>query len=327
MSRPTFDNRNENRISIKTDSTVKLIKELAKLGVFKSKKKTKRRADTGMDGIKQDNVMVGYTKSLGGPLGPQMRNIPPIQQIEAGMSPQQIEDIQRTNSARFAALQGEVAQHRSETRETIGGLAGAAARKFSQLDNAVSGIVNIDSERFRGSTFPALSQGDQPVDPFSYARSSNDNRNFEVPDTSDVPMDQTLNEGGPDATAEFAETLYPEGESADFGLSTSEMGGAEDKITASGGGKRIFTGGELPEGVAFLEVGEEIPQLVIGKKRSEILASRGLGPLPPNSKNTPTEEMQEYYINFTRAFNVSPNFFITGNRENMFKEMVRIIGE
>lgn len=327
MSKPTFDNRNENRINIKTDSTVKLIKELSKLGVFKSKKKPKRRADTGMDGIKQDNVMVGYTKSLGGPLGPQMRNIPPIQQIQAGMSPQQIEDIQRINSARFAALQGEVDQHRSETRQTIGGLAGAAARKFSQLDSAVSGIVNVDSERFRGSTFPALSQGDQPVDPFSYARSSNDNRNFEVPDTSDVPMDQTLNEGGPDVTAQFAETLYPEGESADFGLSSSQMGRAEDEITASGGGsgKRIYTGGELPEGVAFLQVGEEIPESIVGKKRSEILAARGLGPLPPNSKNTPTEKMQEYYINFTRAFNVSPNFFITSNRKKMFEEMVNIL--
>lgn len=283
MSKPTFDNRNENRINIKTDSTVKLIKELSKLGVFKQKKKPKRRVDTGMEGIKQDNVMVGYTKSLGGPLGPQMRNIAPIQQITAGMPQQQIEDIQRTNAARFAALQGEVDKHRTETQQTIGGVVGAAARKFMQLDSAVSGITNIDSERFRGAQQPGVAQDDG-----IFIQSTNIE---DIPDTTDVPMDQTLNEGGPEIEPEFATSTFAEEEQGIPLTETPVMGGG---------------------GMSSL-------------KRSEILAARGLGPLPPNTKNTPTEKMQEYYINFTRAFNVSPNFFITSNRKKMFEEMVRIL--
>lgn len=340
MSKPTFDNRNENRISIKTDSTVKLIKELSKLGVFKSKKKPKRRVDTGMEGIKQDNVMVGYTKSLGGPLGPQMRNIPPIQQIQAGMSPQQIEDIQRTNAARFAALQGEVDQHRSETRQTIGGLAGAAARKFSQLDSAVSGIVNVDSEHFRGSTFPASSRGDQPIDPFYYARSGMVPPERWLPDTNDVPMDQTLNEGGPQTTAQFATTLYPPEEETNSGISSSQMGRAEDEITASGGGggKRIYTGGELPEGVAFLEVGDVLPKTRIqpqerirktrtkNEQRNFIANSWGLSPVPDEKSSR--DDFRKYYFDLALAANedINPNLKTKDDYIREIKALLDIVG-
>jgi len=209
MSKPTFDNRNENRISIKTDSTVKLIKELSKLGVFKTKKKPKRKlTDTGMEGIKQDNEMVGYTKSLSDTLGPQMRNIPPIQQIEAGMTQQQIEDIQRTNNATIAALTGEIRQQRLEDIEAQQG------QRFKDITK-LGGIINPLLERFRGSTFPAQEQGDQPIDPFSSSRPDVILLGNE-PDVIEERFTQTLNPGGPEAVAKAQTTIFAEGEQPGF---------------------------------------------------------------------------------------------------------------
>ena len=148
MSKISNTNYNQNHISVKTDSMVKLVKELAKLGVFKGKPK------------KRDSDMVGYTKTLG---GPQMRNIPAIQQIEAGLSQSQIEDIQRRNDAVVASLRGEVQQQRLEDLEAQQG------QRFADITK-LGGIMNPLLERFRGSNFPAEAMGDQPIDPFSTRR-------------------------------------------------------------------------------------------------------------------------------------------------------------
>lgn len=198
MPTPTFDNRNENRINIKTDSTVKLIQELSKLGVFKSKKRPKKkRADTGMDGIKQESDMVGYAKSIG---GPQMRNLPPIQQIQQGMSQSQIEDIQRRNDAVVAALRGEVQQQRLEDIEAQQG------QRFADITK-LGGIMNPLLERFRGSTFPAQAMGDEPIDPFSSRRGGAILLGTE-PDIQEERFTQTLNEGGPPATEKVQTTQF-----------------------------------------------------------------------------------------------------------------------
>lgn len=198
MPTPTFDNRNENRINIKTDSTVKLIQELSKLGVFKSKKRPKKkRADTGMDGIKQESDMVGYAKSIG---GPQMRNLPPIQQIQQGMSQSQIEDIQRRNDAVVAALRGEVQQQRLEDIEAQQG------QRFADITK-LGGIMNPLLERFRGSTFPAQAMGDEPIDPFSSRRGGAILLGTE-PDIQEERFTQTLNEGGPPATEKQQTTSF-----------------------------------------------------------------------------------------------------------------------
>ena len=295
-----FTNINQNRVSVKTDSMVDMIKQLSKLGVFKNKKKAKKTADTGMEGIKQDNLMVGYAKSLG---SPQLRNIVPIQQIQAGMSQQQIEDIQRINAARFAALQGEVAQHRSETQQTIGGLVGAASQRFAQIGNALSTIIDPEKERFRGSTFPAQSQGTQPVDPFAYARGGmRVPEQYWLPETSDVPMDQTLNEGGPKTAAEFATSLYPEEEEEETGIQTSGGGG--------GGG-------------------EESPMSPRGPvtriTRRKFLEDSGLPNLPPNTKNTTIQTMRDYYIDFCQVFGVDVKQSYVNNKDKMYREMVQII--
>ena len=222
MPTPTFDNRNENRINIRTDSTVKLIKELSKLGVFKSKKRPKkRRADTGMDGIKQESDMVGYTKSLG---GPQMRNLPPIQQIQAGMSQSQIEDIQRRNDAVVAALRGEVQQQRLEDIEAQQG------QRFADITK-LGGIMNPLLERFRGSTFPAQAMGDQPIDPFSSRRSIIYLGN--EPDVQDERFTETLNEGGPPATETLQTSVFAGEEELPPNVAFAEKTGGGSAVVKS----------------------------------------------------------------------------------------------
>jgi hypothetical protein len=219
MPTPTFDNRNENRINIRTDSTVKLIKELSKLGVFKSKKRPKkRRADTGMDGIKQESDMVGYTKSLG---GPQMRNLPPIQQIQQGMSQSQIEDIQRRNDAVVAALRGEVQQQRLEDIEA------QQSQRFADITK-LGGIMNPLLERFRGSTFPAQAMGDQPIDPFSSRRSIIYLGN--EPDVQEERFTETLNEGGPPATEKLQTTQFAEEEELPPNVAFAEKTGGGSAV-------------------------------------------------------------------------------------------------
>lgn len=222
MPTPTFDNRNENRINIKTDSTVKLIQELSKLGVFKSKKRPKKkRADTGMDGIKQDSDMVGYTKSLG---GPQMRNLPPIQQIQQGMSQSQIEDIQRRNDAVVAALRGEVQQQRLEDIEAQQG------QRFADITK-LGGIMNPILERFRGSTFPAQAMGDEPIDPFS-SRRGGAILLGNSPDIQEGRFTQTLNEGGPPATEKLQTNVFTGEEEAEFpvGVAFAEKTGGGSAV-------------------------------------------------------------------------------------------------
>lgn len=225
MPTPTFDNRNENRINIKTDSTVKLIQELSKLGVFKSKKRPKKkRADTGMDGIKQESDMVGYAKSIG---GPQMRNLPPIQQIQQGMSQSQIEDIQRRNDAVVAALRGEVQQQRLEDIEAQQG------QRFADITK-LGGIMNPLLERFRGSTFPAQAMGDEPIDPFS-SRRGGAILLGNAPDIQEERFTQTLNEGGPPATEKVQTTQFAvEEEAALPGIPSEKM-----PVEKTGGGSAV----------------------------------------------------------------------------------------
>jgi hypothetical protein len=306
MPTPTFDNRNENRINIKTDSTVKLIRELSKLGVFKSKKRPKkRRADTDMDGIKQESDMVGYTKSLG---GPQMRNLPPIQQIQAGMSQSQIEDIQRRNDAVVAALRGEVQQQRLEDIEAQQG------QRFADITK-LGGIMNPLLERFRGSTFPAQAMGDQPIDPFS-SRRGGAILLGNSPDIQEERFTQTLNEGGPPATEKLQTTQFAQPE--------KEVLSEEEEVVSEE---------ELPIGVALAEKTgggsavskqEEKQEEKRKANRTEILAQRGLGPLPALAPEIDTDVMRAYYIRFVDAFQEEYDPTIVNNKKKMYDLMKKI---
>lgn len=186
MSKISNTNYNQNHISVKTDSMVKLVKELAKLGVFKGKPKKRAKS------VVSD--MVGYTKTLG---GPQMRNIPAIQQIEAGLSQSQIEDIQRRNDAVVAALRGEVQQQRLEDLEALEG------QRFADIQ-APQNVINPVLERFRTSSIPADKEDAEP-------------------DTQEIRFTESLNEGGPRATVKRQTDIYPEEEEEDIPVAESSL--------------------------------------------------------------------------------------------------------
>lgn len=192
--------------------TLAVIRELKKLGIIKSVTKAKGKAKPKLiEDIKQPSDMVGYVKNLD---SPQMRNLAPIQQIQAGASQQQIEDINRTNVARFAQLEAAASQQQQQ----IGGLAGLAQGFFS--------VINPGVERFRGSTFPAQARGDEPIDPFATRRPGVIYLS-DVPETSSGSqvMTETLNPNAPDIRPEFATSIFPEEE--------------ETGIQLTGGGSRI----------------------------------------------------------------------------------------
>lgn len=153
------NNSNYNKISIKTDSTVELIEQLAKLGLFKEKRKTKPKRATATGDIRQTGDMgPGYAR-------------PVLLQTTPGMTAQQIEDIQRRNNANIASLRAEVEQQRLED--------------FQEITEPTSSITNIRRERFRGDV-PSINN------PFVQSTTIE-----EIPDIEEREMSQTINEGGP----------------------------------------------------------------------------------------------------------------------------------
>jgi len=174
--------------------------------------------------LKQESDMVGYTKTLE---GNESGNFP-LRILDSSMSQQQIEDINRTNVARFAQLEAAATQQQRQ----IGGLAGLAQGFFS--------VINPAMERFRGSTFPAQSSGIEPVDPFASRRPGVIYLS-DVPETSSGSqvMTETLNPNAPIVIPEVATTVYPEEETGNIpleirqGLQPREkMGGSMSTATA-----------------------------------------------------------------------------------------------
>jgi hypothetical protein len=208
-----LSNLNYNHISVKPDSTVKLIKELSKLGVFR--KKSKRRPKSSVsDSIRQDSDMVGYVKTLD---GPQMRNFAPIQQITAGMTQNQIEDIQRRNDATLAALRGEVQQQRLEDIEAQQGQRFADITRFGE-------IINPVLERFRSSQ---ESGAGQRIDPFNQS-----SKPILLPDVTEERFTQTINEGGPEAEEQQQTNTYTVEDNA--GIASGGGGIPEPRIQPLG---------------------------------------------------------------------------------------------
>jgi len=290
--------------------TLAIIRELTKLGIIKSKAKKDRKQSVS-DIPKQESDMVGYVKNLGGmDRGGQF----PLRLLPNTATPQQIEDFNRINSARIAALQGEIAQSNRETQQTIGGLAGAASQRFANIQNVLGQIVNPATERFRGSTFPASAQGDEPVDPFYYARGGRvPQKTILLPDTTDVPMDQTLNEGGPETTANISQTLYAPEEESNVGISSSEMGEEEEGQTRIMPQQKIGGGAVRPRQTIMT--------------RREFLKENGLEPIPSNTKSTTLQEMYDYYVDFSAELGYPVREQIRYNKSEMYREMVSIIDD
>jgi len=250
---PLIQNTNRNHISIKADSAVQLVRELSKLGLFrkKGKKRAKRSSASTSEDIKQDSNMVGYTKSLN------FRNIPPIQQIEAGMSQQQIENIQRQNEAAFAALKGEVQQQRLEDIETQQG------QRFADITK-LGGIINPLLERFRGAQEP----GAGVYDPFASATEFSQIQDVEI-----TPMTGTLNPDAPEYQREPITQIFAESEE-------------EEGIPTVGGGSTLAT-------IVERERGKRAKAVIKG--RDAIAAQFNLGPVPPLNQSE-VSELREYYI-------------------------------
>lgn len=218
--------------------TLAVIRELKNLGIIKSPKPKSKAKAKMIEDIKQQSDMVGYVKNLSGEPNRLSPNIFTLRQIEPGMSQQQIENIQRTNAAQVAALKGEIEQHRSETQSTIGGIVGAASLRFSQINNVLGQRVNPETERFRGSTFPAQARGIDPIDPFATRRPGVIYLG-DVPETTDVPMDQTLNEDGPNASPEFASSTFPSEEIGNISSAPPPNLQPREKVGGGGGKKPL----------------------------------------------------------------------------------------
>ena len=283
-----FDNSNYNKVSIRTDSTVKLIEQLSKLGVFKEKRKPRKPKQPSSNEIRQDNVMVGYSKSLGSPL---MRDTPALQQIQAGMTPQQIQDIQERNNAAIAALQGEIQQQRLQDIEAQQGQRFADIERFGTILNPVL-------ERFRGAQEPGA--GQRP-DPFSTGAELP-----QVVDISEESFTQTLNEGGPQAVPEAQTTTFAE---------TSKEEGIP------------LGGGAAPTQILATEFAPSLapPRSATRKERNKFLNEIGIDPLPPNTDSTDLPEMRDYYKEFMPTFGLVPNPTSMRNKNAMYREMVQII--
>ncbi len=282
-----FDNSNYNKVSIRTDSTVKLIEQLSKLGVFKEKRKPRKPKQPPSNEIRQDNVMVGYSKSLGSPL---MRDIPALQQIQPGMTPMQIEDIQQRNNAAIAALQGEIQQQRLQDIEAQQGQRLADIEMFGTILNPVI-------ERFRGAQEPGAGQR-----PSSFPTGES------LPalaDISEGSFTQTLNEGGPQAKSETATTTFAEtGEEEGIPLGG---GVAPTQISASQFAPSLSTGGKSELG-----------------RRNAFLRAKGLKPLPVRNK-VELPEMTKYYMNFMDTFEEEVTKENLNNKDKMYREMAAIL--
>jgi hypothetical protein len=260
------NNSNYNKISVKTDSIVELIEQLSKLGVFKEKRKPRAKKATDGDIRQTGDMGPGYVKTLGVP------NLFALQQIEPGMTQQQIADIQERNNAGIAALREEVAQQRiADVREQerfIGGLATAAAGRFGQLE---SGLADIRSGKF-GASLEPVRQSSAIL----------------LPDVQEgeQAFTQTLNEGGPTEAPIATQTEF-----------FAETGEEEEGIPTGGGGLPF-----QPVLPIFKEPSKFATPTI--KKRAERGISLGLGP-PPQARNT-SEEKTAYYFQLAAREDFEP---------------------
>jgi hypothetical protein len=266
---------------------VKMLEQLSKLGVFKSKRSKPRKSKV-VDEIKQESDLVGYAKSLGSPL---VRNIPALQQIQPGMTPQQIEDIQERNNAAISALQGEIQQQRLQDIEAQQGQRLADIEMFGTILNPVI-------ERFRGAQEPGAGQR-----PSSFPTGES------LPalaDISEGSFTQTINEGGPQTKTETATTTFAETGEEEEGIPLGG-GAAPTQISASQFAPSLSTGKQSERG-----------------RRNEFLKRNGLKPLPVRNK-VELPEMTRYYINFMNTFQVDITKGNLNNKDKMYKEMAEIL--
>ena len=247
---------------------VKMIEQLAKLGVFKEKRKPRAKKATG-DIRQTDDMGPGSVTSLQGEPGRGDPNLFALRQIDPSMSDQEIQDIQERNNAEIAALREEVQQQRlADVREQerfIGGLATAAAGRFGQLE---SGLADIRSGKFGASSEPVRQSSA-----------------ILLPDIQEETFTQSLNEGGPQSKPAVQTELF------------AGTGEEEEGIPTSGGGRPF----QPVQGI-FKEPSKFATPAI--RKRAERGVSLGLGP-PPQARNT-SEEKTAYYFRLAAKEDFEP---------------------
>ena len=170
-----IDNSNYNKISVKTDSTVKLIETLKDLGVFKEKRKPRRPKQKQEEDIRQEgDIGPGYTKEL-----PTQIRVEPEKQLLTS------EDIDTRANALIAQLKDDIAQNRLEDLQRTG-------QALYSLYSAVQ--PKIQRTEFK-----------QPYDPFAQQQQQ---QIYLLPDIEEREFSGTLSEGAPPEESLKQETIF-----------------------------------------------------------------------------------------------------------------------
>lgn len=180
------NNSNYNKVSVKTDSIVEMIRELSKLGVFKEKRKPRAKKATG--DIRQENDMgPGFTQPT------QIRLAPDMQ----ALTQDQIEDIQRKNDALISGLRSEVQKQRQEDLMGIG----YGFRTFRSAQQPGAGVY----------------------DPFIQTTAIEDITDIKIPDTQEERFTGGINEGAPDVVEKRQTTTFAGEDELPFGVAFAEI--------------------------------------------------------------------------------------------------------
>jgi hypothetical protein len=178
-----IDNSNYNKVSVKTDSAVKLIETLKDLGVFKEKRKSapRKKASLPPNDIRQEGDMgAGYTA-------------PTQVRVEADTQNLTEEDIDSRTNALISKIRDEVAQNRIEDLQRTG--------------NALFSLYTAVQPKI-----PRTQDGvTRPYDPFASERSSASTV-YLLPDVEERDFSGTLNEGAPEEESLKQNTIFTQEE-------------------------------------------------------------------------------------------------------------------
>jgi hypothetical protein len=269
---------NLNSVHIKSyGETLALLKQLDKMGLIKSKSKSKKKPKM-IEDIKQDSDMIASVKTLEGKPTRGDPNLFALRQIEPGMSEQDIRDLRERNAAGVATLRAEVQQQRLEDIEAQQG------QRFADITR-LGGIMNPILERFRGAQDPGAGQR---VDPFTQSST------IFLPDIQEETFTETLNEGGPRAQPQFQTELFAEGEEAEARL------GPQERLQIGGGTGMSSAAAEalgMPESFISKTKKASKPKKKVVRGAQDAADELGLGKIP-TMRNT-FGAVEDYYIALT----------------------------
>jgi hypothetical protein len=269
------NNSNYNKISVKTDSMVKMIEQLSKLGVFKEKRKKRAKRTAAPEDIRQDGDMgPGYVKTLEGQPGRGNPNLFALRQIEPGMTQQQIADITERNNAGVAALRAEVQQQRLED--------------FQGAFEPLTRLANIASERFRGAQEPGAGQRPNP-----FVQSTTIEQLPDIQEGEEA-FAQTLNEGGPRATPAIQTEFFAEGEEEEARL------GPQERLQIGGGGMSSAAAEMLGMPESFIAKTKKTTKKKLVRDTQDAADALGLGKIP--TMRNSSDAIEQYYIKLTDLY-------------------------